>query len=123
VTAGRPTLETVARAAGVSPMTVSNAYNRPDQMSTLTTVADYGAQLFGAVLSRGTVRRNRGLRPRRPARRRCGPVTLRFLLASTVTCPPARLCRPAVAENCLPARVATSPAWPGCVPTGEYVGT
>jgi len=51
-TAGRPTLETVARAAGVSPMTVSNAYNRPDQMSTLTTVADYGAQLFGAVSSR-----------------------------------------------------------------------
>ncbi len=30
---GRPTLETVARAAGVSAMTVSNAYNRPDQLS------------------------------------------------------------------------------------------
>lgn len=29
----RPTLQTVARAAGVSPMTVSNAYNRPDQLS------------------------------------------------------------------------------------------
>ena len=34
--APRPTLETVARAAGVSPMTVSNAYNRPDQMSEQT---------------------------------------------------------------------------------------
>ena len=34
--AARPTLETVARAAGVSPMTVSNAYNRPDQMSEQT---------------------------------------------------------------------------------------
>jgi DNA-binding LacI/PurR family transcriptional regulator len=33
VTAGRPTLETVAQAAGVSAMTVSNAYNRPDQLS------------------------------------------------------------------------------------------
>lgn len=31
--AGRPTLETVAQAAGVSAMTVSNAYNRPDQLS------------------------------------------------------------------------------------------
>ena len=30
---GRPTLETVAQAAGVSAMTVSNAYNRPDQLS------------------------------------------------------------------------------------------
>jgi DNA-binding LacI/PurR family transcriptional regulator len=29
----RPTLRTVADAAGVSPMTVSNAYNRPDQLS------------------------------------------------------------------------------------------
>ena len=29
----RPTMSTVARAAGVSPMTVSNAYNRPDQIS------------------------------------------------------------------------------------------
>ncbi|HEY3925792.1 MAG TPA: LacI family DNA-binding transcriptional regulator [Acidothermaceae bacterium] len=33
MTAGRPTLETVAQAAGVSAMTVSNAYNRPDQLS------------------------------------------------------------------------------------------
>ncbi len=32
----RPTLETVARAAGVSRMTVSNAYNRPDQLSLAT---------------------------------------------------------------------------------------
>jgi DNA-binding LacI/PurR family transcriptional regulator len=32
----RPTLETVARAAGVSRMTVSNAYNRPDQLSPAT---------------------------------------------------------------------------------------
>ncbi len=32
----RPTLQTVARAAGVSPMTVSNAYNRPDQLSAET---------------------------------------------------------------------------------------
>jgi DNA-binding LacI/PurR family transcriptional regulator len=30
---GRTTLTQVARAAGVSPMTVSNAYNRPDQLS------------------------------------------------------------------------------------------
>ena len=29
----RPTLDTVAQAAGVSRMTVSNAYNRPDQIS------------------------------------------------------------------------------------------
>ena len=36
MTVGRPTLDTVARAAGVSPMTVSNAYNKPDQMSELT---------------------------------------------------------------------------------------
>jgi len=36
--AARPTLETVARAAGVSPMTVSNAYNRPDQLSEQTRV-------------------------------------------------------------------------------------
>jgi DNA-binding LacI/PurR family transcriptional regulator len=34
--AARPTMETVARAAGVSPMTVSNAYNRPDQISEQT---------------------------------------------------------------------------------------
>lgn len=32
----RPTLDTVARAAGVSRMTVSNAYNRPDQISEQT---------------------------------------------------------------------------------------
>jgi DNA-binding LacI/PurR family transcriptional regulator len=32
----RPTLDTVARAAGVSRMTVSNAYNRPDQLSPAT---------------------------------------------------------------------------------------
>lgn len=30
----RPTLETIARAVGVSRATVSNAYNRPDQLST-----------------------------------------------------------------------------------------
>ena len=32
----RPTLDTVATAAGVSRMTVSNAYNRPDQLSATT---------------------------------------------------------------------------------------
>lgn len=32
----RPTLDTVAREAGVSRMTVSNAYNRPDQLSAET---------------------------------------------------------------------------------------
>ncbi|HYO18462.1 MAG TPA: LacI family DNA-binding transcriptional regulator [Dermatophilaceae bacterium] len=32
----RPTLDTVAGAAGVSRMTVSNAYNRPDQLSAAT---------------------------------------------------------------------------------------
>lgn len=32
----RPTLDTVAAAAGVSRMTVSNAYNRPDQISAAT---------------------------------------------------------------------------------------
>ncbi len=32
----RPTLDTVAAAAGVSRMTVSNAYNRPDQLSPAT---------------------------------------------------------------------------------------
>ncbi len=32
----RPTLDTVARVAGVSRMTVSNAYNRPDQLSPTT---------------------------------------------------------------------------------------
>lgn len=34
--ADRPTLDTVAKAAGVSRMTVSNAYNRPDQLSAAT---------------------------------------------------------------------------------------
>lgn len=34
--ADRPTLDTVAQAAGVSRMTVSNAYNRPDQLSAAT---------------------------------------------------------------------------------------
>jgi DNA-binding LacI/PurR family transcriptional regulator len=32
----RPTLDTIAAAAGVSRMTVSNAYNRPDQLSAAT---------------------------------------------------------------------------------------
>jgi DNA-binding LacI/PurR family transcriptional regulator len=32
----RPTLQSVAKAAGVSPMTVSNAFNRPDQCSAET---------------------------------------------------------------------------------------
>jgi DNA-binding LacI/PurR family transcriptional regulator len=36
VAADRPTLDTVAQAAGVSRMTVSNAYNRPDQLSAAT---------------------------------------------------------------------------------------
>ncbi len=36
MTADRPTLDTVAAAAGVSRMTVSNAYNRPDQLSAAT---------------------------------------------------------------------------------------
>jgi DNA-binding LacI/PurR family transcriptional regulator len=36
MTAHRPTLDTVAAAAGVSRMTVSNAYNRPDQLSATT---------------------------------------------------------------------------------------
>lgn len=36
MTQARPTMTTVARAAGVSPMTVSNAYNRPDQISAAT---------------------------------------------------------------------------------------
>jgi DNA-binding LacI/PurR family transcriptional regulator len=36
VAAERPTLDTVAAAAGVSRMTVSNAYNRPDQLSPKT---------------------------------------------------------------------------------------
>ncbi len=37
--AERVTLDTVARAAGVSRMTVSNAYNRPDQLSASTRLA------------------------------------------------------------------------------------
>lgn len=36
MTAPRPTLDTVAKAAGVSRMTVSNAYNRADQLSEQT---------------------------------------------------------------------------------------
>lgn len=36
MTHGRPTLDTVAERAGVSRMTVSNAYNRPDQLSAAT---------------------------------------------------------------------------------------
>jgi DNA-binding LacI/PurR family transcriptional regulator len=36
VSESRPTLDTVAAAAGVSRMTVSNAYNRPDQLSAET---------------------------------------------------------------------------------------
>jgi DNA-binding LacI/PurR family transcriptional regulator len=36
VASERPTLDTVAAAAGVSRMTVSNAYNRPDQLSPAT---------------------------------------------------------------------------------------
>ena len=36
MTPERPTLDTVAQAAGVSRMTVSNAYNRPDQLSATT---------------------------------------------------------------------------------------
>jgi DNA-binding LacI/PurR family transcriptional regulator len=36
VATDRPTLDTVAAAAGVSRMTVSNAYNRPDQLSAKT---------------------------------------------------------------------------------------
>jgi DNA-binding LacI/PurR family transcriptional regulator len=36
MTTARPTLDTVAQAAGVSRMTVSNAYNRPDQLSPAT---------------------------------------------------------------------------------------
>lgn len=60
----RPTLDTVAKAAGVSRMTVSNAYNRPDQLSTATrervlAVADAlgycGPDPAGASLRRGRV--------------------------------------------------------------------
>jgi DNA-binding LacI/PurR family transcriptional regulator len=36
VTVDRPTMQTVATAAGVSRMTVSNAYNRPDQLTAET---------------------------------------------------------------------------------------
>lgn len=36
MTEDRPTLDTVAKLAGVSRMTVSNAYNRPDQLSAAT---------------------------------------------------------------------------------------
>lgn len=36
MSSARPTLDTVAAAAGVSRMTVSNAYNRPDQLSAAT---------------------------------------------------------------------------------------
>lgn len=36
MTTQRPTLDTVAKAAGVSRMTVSNAYNRPDQIAAAT---------------------------------------------------------------------------------------
>lgn len=45
---GRVTVKTIAQAVGVSPSTVSNAYNRPDQLSTelrtriLTVAADLG---------------------------------------------------------------------------------
>ena len=43
----RPTLDTVAAAAGVSRMTVANAYNRPDQLSAATRlrVLEAAAQL------------------------------------------------------------------------------
>ena len=59
----RPTLDTVAAAAGVSRMTVSNAYNRPDQLSAATRerVLAVAAQLgyagpdpAGRSLRRGT---------------------------------------------------------------------
>lgn len=36
VSSDKPTLDTVAKVAGVSRMTVSNAYNRPDQLSAAT---------------------------------------------------------------------------------------
>ncbi|MDT4920218.1 MAG: hypothetical protein QOI15_1120, partial [Pseudonocardiales bacterium] len=48
MTGERPTLDTVAAAAGVSRMTVSNAYNRPDQLApetrarVLTVAAELG---------------------------------------------------------------------------------
>ncbi len=60
----RPTLDTVAEAAGVSRMTVSNAYNRPDQLSAATRdrVLAVAAELgyagpdpAGASLRRGRV--------------------------------------------------------------------
>ena len=43
-----PSLATVARAAGVSPSTVSNAYNRPEQMS-----AQVRARVFAVALEQG----------------------------------------------------------------------
>ena len=64
MTESRPTLDTVAKAAGVSRMTVSNAYNRPDQLSAATrervlAVADAlgycGPDPAGASLRRGRV--------------------------------------------------------------------
>ena len=64
VTETRPTLDTVAEAAGVSRMTVSNAYNRPNQLSPATRqhVLEVAARLgyagpdpAGASLRRGRV--------------------------------------------------------------------
>jgi DNA-binding LacI/PurR family transcriptional regulator len=43
--AARPTLDTVAAEAGVSRMTVSNAYNRPDQLSAATRQLVFDAAL------------------------------------------------------------------------------
>ncbi len=61
--AERPTLDTVAKAAGVSRMTVSNAYNRPDQLSasTRTRVLQVAADLgYGGPDPAGrTLRRGR----------------------------------------------------------------
>ena len=70
----RPTLDTVARAAGVSRMTVSNAYNRPDQLSAATRarVLAVAAELgYGGPDPAGrSLRRGRsgtvGRRPHRP---------------------------------------------------------
>jgi DNA-binding LacI/PurR family transcriptional regulator len=62
VATDRPTLDTVAQAAGVSRMTVSNAYNRPDQLSAATrervlAIADHlgycGPDPAGRSLRRG----------------------------------------------------------------------
>lgn len=59
----RPTLDTVARALGVSRMTVSNAYNKPDQLSARTreavlatarTLGYGGPSATGRSLRRGT---------------------------------------------------------------------